>query len=51
MTAYDFVLEKYGEQYQEEIFIFNCMDHNDFMEYLTNRYNTQFYEKMTYEVF
>lgn len=33
--------------YEEEPFIFNCMDHNEFIEYLQNRYeDVKFY---TYE--
>ena len=39
--------DAFQDEYQEEGFIFNCMDHYDTIQYLQNRYNyVKFY---TYE--
>lgn len=46
----DEIAEEYGEQYQEESFIFNCMDSYDFMWYLKDRYNINCREVSYYEV-
>lgn len=48
-SVYDIMeeIEDTFNDYEEEPFIFNCMDHNEFIEYLQNRYeNVKFY---TYE--
>lgn len=34
----------FGKEYSEEPYIFNCLDSNEFMEYLIQRYNVKFYE-------
>ena len=39
--------DAFQDEYQEEVFIFNCMDHYDAIRYLQNRYDdVKFY---TYE--
>lgn len=39
--------DAFQDEYQDEVFIFNCMDHYDVIQYLQNRYNdVKFY---TYE--
>jgi hypothetical protein len=46
-SIYDIMdaIEDTFDDYTEEPFIFNCMDHNEFIEYLENRYpDIQFYE-------
>ena len=48
-SVYDIMeeIEDTFNDYEEEPFIFNCMDHNEFIEYLQNRYeDVKFY---TYE--
>ena len=48
-SVYDIMeeIEDTFNDYEEEHFIFNCMDHNEFIEYLQNRYeDVKFY---TYE--
>lgn len=48
-SVYDIMeeIEDTFDDYKEEPFIFNCMDHNEFIEYLQNRYeDVKFY---TYE--
>lgn len=54
-SVYDVMEEiedKYGDQYTEESFIFNCMDHNDFIDYIQERYNKdiRFYEYTDWRV-
>ena len=39
--------DAFQDEYQKEVFIFNCMDHHDVIQYLQNRYDdVKFY---TYE--
>lgn len=43
----DEIEDMFNEEYLEESFIFNCMDHHDVIDYLQNRYkDIKFY---TYE--
>lgn len=43
--------DKYGDQYTEEPFIFNCMDHNEFIDYIQKRYkDIHFYEYTDWRV-
>lgn len=53
-SIYDIMEEiedKYSNEYTEEDFIFNCMDHNDFIEYLRERYkDIKFYEYTDWRV-
>lgn len=43
----DDIEDAFQDEYQEEVFIFNCMDRYDVIEYLQNRYDdVKFY---TYE--
>jgi hypothetical protein len=43
----DEIEDTFNEEYLEEPFIFNCMDHHDVIDYLQNRYkDIKFY---TYE--
>lgn len=38
-------IEEAFDDYEEEVFIFNCMDHSEFIEYLEDRYpDIHFYE-------
>jgi hypothetical protein len=42
----DAIEDTFGKDYTEESFIFNCMDSNEFIEYLEDRYSDiQFYEE------
>lgn len=40
----DCIEEDYGELYEED-FIFNCIDREEFSEYLKNRYNISIIEQ------
>lgn len=41
----DLIEDAYNDEYTEEEYIFNCMDHWDFIKYLKKRYpNFQYYE-------
>lgn len=31
--------EAFNDEYEEEVFIFNCMDHSEFIKYLEDRYS------------
>lgn len=43
--------DKYGNRYTEEEYLFNNMDHWDFIEYLKKRYSSfQYYEYSEYRV-
>lgn len=44
-------IEEAFDDYTEETFIFNCMDHSEFIEYLQNRYSDiRFYDYTEYRV-
>lgn len=44
-------IEEAFDDYTEETFIFNCMDHSEFIEYLQNRYpDIRFYDYTEYRV-
>jgi hypothetical protein len=34
----DDIEDAFGDEYTEEVFIFNCMGHDEFIKYLKNRY-------------
>lgn len=42
--------DKYGSEYTEEEFIFNCIDISEFIDYLVSRYNISFYEETVYKL-
>lgn len=45
-------IEDAFDDYKEEVFIFNCMDHNEFMDYLKERYpDVKFYEFSEYRIY
>lgn len=53
-SIYDIMEEiedKYGNLYTEEVFIFNCMDSIDFIDYIRQRYeNINIYEYLDWRV-
>ena len=43
--------DKYGNLYEKESFIFNCMDSYDFVKYLKDKYKLHIIEKTSYQIF
>lgn len=46
----DYIEEKYKKDYKLEPFIFNCMNSEDFVEYLKRRYDIGIIEEVKYTI-
>ena len=45
-----YIETKYGSKYKKEDYIFNYIDHIDFLDYLQKRYNINVYERTRYTI-